>query len=426
MAIVAIVFVNARVVAPILKILLDIFRYVGGDSYRKNIQLHLDSIIRVLSIDSGAGKSVVILSHSLGTVIALNSLLSSEEWAQDARITLITLGSPIRRFFMRFFPGLFFPATIAAAADAVAERVADFRWINCYRPFDQVGAALGLSGLTNARDISTNQWRRIWNAHPNYWGDDLVLKSIARAMLETPMHSTVLQAQRERPASRRYVVTEWVDAAEKFRQRLTTQIIYFAAIAFLAAPLVATAVVAWTTYSRSMNSAAAAHFIETSGIDTLATVDYQTEWSPNQHGGHRTYKYTITYMSADGKDHRPPPIEHWDGLQPFEEATYEANMDTLSDYAKKHCPNPWGDLGGSVQTAFKFSPPCRLDGVRLRYARDHPELWVLPAFPPQRTWWDTLRDSAWQTFVTFLTFGAADWGIAIFVGPALIAMIAAY
>ena len=105
MAGVAIAFVTARVIAPSLKILLDIFRYIGSDTYREKIQLHLDSIIHGLSVDAGAGKQVVILSHSLGTVIAPQLFLSSEAWAEDARITLITLGSPIQRLFMRFFPG---------------------------------------------------------------------------------------------------------------------------------------------------------------------------------------------------------------------------------------------------------------------------------------------------------------------------------
>jgi len=416
MAGVAIVFVTAQVIAPSLKIALDIFRYIGSDTYRKKIQFHLDSLIRRLSVDGGAGKPVVILSHSLGTVIALHSLLSSEAWVEDARITLITLGSPIRRFFMRFFPGLFFPAAITAAADAVAERVAEFKWINCYRPFDQVGGALGLIGLTNARDISTHQWRRIWDAHPNYWGDDLVLKSIARAMLETK-YSAALQAQRK-PVNRRYIVTEWVDAAEKFRQRLAMQIIYVTASAFIAAPLVSTAVVARAKYSLSVSKAAEARVIEDSGIDTIATVAYETSFAPSARGGGSwRYSYTFTYTSADGEVHESPPVEHSKSMTagsivPFEESTYVADMDALFERAKSSCPN-----------SKSGSPPCRFDGVRLRYARDAPEHFVLPDFPTQRTWWYALHDSALLTFWAFMIFGITDYLLILFVGPALMAVV---
>ena len=206
--------ITVRTFAPSLKIALDIFRYIGNTSYRDKIQSHLNSEIQKLSGDGAKPpKPLFIVSHSLGTVIAIHSLLSSEVWSENARITLITLGSPVRRSFMRFFPGLFFPASITDVAAAIAGRVREFRWINCYRPWDQVGTALGLNGLAYARDLSTHQWNRIWNAHPDYWSDDHVLDTITKAIREIPVHSAV-RTQGERPAPRHFVVTEGVDAVE--------------------------------------------------------------------------------------------------------------------------------------------------------------------------------------------------------------------
>jgi hypothetical protein len=84
MAGLAIAFITLRAIAPSLKVILDIFRYIGSTTYREKIQLHLNSVIRGLSVDGGAPRLLLILSHSLGTVIALDSLLSSEEWGEDA------------------------------------------------------------------------------------------------------------------------------------------------------------------------------------------------------------------------------------------------------------------------------------------------------------------------------------------------------
>jgi alpha-beta hydrolase superfamily lysophospholipase len=41
------------------------------------------------------------VAHSLGTVIAIDAVLNSESFAPSDRITLITMGSPL----LRFFPG---------------------------------------------------------------------------------------------------------------------------------------------------------------------------------------------------------------------------------------------------------------------------------------------------------------------------------
>jgi hypothetical protein len=403
MAVFAIALITVRTIAPSLKVLLDIFRYIGITTYREKIQLHLNGLIREHFAVDRASRPMFILSHSLGTVIALHSLLSSEEWNKNARVTLITLGSPIRRFFMRYFPGLFFPASITTAAAIVAARVGRFRWINCYRPLDQVGTALGLGDLPYTRDISTNQWDRIWDAHPDYWGDDRVAHVIGRAILETPMHSAEAPEQCERSTPRHYIVTHWVDAAEKFRQAVSAAIFRVVAIAFLATLPVALAVIAWSDYSLSLSKPAEVSAIEASGISTLAAVTHwrQTLIVPNNPLVTYTDYYEITYKSLDGQA-RGATIEH-SSLAAFEEATYQANFEALFDYVKSHCPDvdprPVRRLEGRTDRRH------RCEDVRLRYDRDAPDHFVLLDFPPaKRTWWDVLRESALQIFATFCAF----------------------
>jgi hypothetical protein len=387
--------ITVRIFAPSLKVLLDIFRYIGGATYREKIQLHLNGVIRGLSAVDGAPRPVFIVSHSLGTVIALHSLLSSKEWNADARISLITLGSPIRRFFMRFFPGLFFPASIMPAATAVAARVRDFRWINCYRPLDQVGAALGLNCLAYARDISTNQWERIWDAHPNYWNDDHVAHVITRAILETPMHSADAH---ERLAPRHYIVSQWVDTAEKFRQAISAAIIRVFAIAFIISPPVSAAVVAWSNYSLRLSKAAEAGVIEATGISTLASVTHWRDIEPTP-GTWPSYTdhYEITYQSLDGQARRS--TISYANFNPFEEATYQANLEPLLNHVRSHCSDV--DPRPVTRVENELVRRCRCDDVRLRYDQDAPDHFVLPDFPAKRTWWDALRDSALQMGVTF-------------------------
>jgi hypothetical protein len=352
-------------------------------------------------------------------VIALHSLLSSEEWGENARITLITLGSPIRRFFMRFFPGLFFPASITTAAAAVATRVRNFRWINCYRPLDQVGTALGFRGLAYARDISTNQWERIWDAHPDYWSDDHVARVIMRAIVETPMHSVDALEQRERLGCPHYIVTEWVDAAERFRQAISAVIFRIVAIALLAAIPVSAAVVAWSNYSLSLSKAAEAGVIEATGISTLAAVIHwrKTIIVPNTPPSFTDY-YEITYKSLDGQA-RQSTISYSNHAT-FEVATYQVNVNALFDYVSSHCsdvdPRPMWRLDG------RSDRRCRCEDVRLRYDKDAPDHFVLLDFPAKRTWWDVLQDSFFQLVVTLAVFWLAGSLMMVVSGP-LISMV---
>src|SRR6185295_11752808 len=99
-------------------------------------------------------------------------------------IMLVTAGSPVVRWFFRFFPAVFFPPSVAAVSDLVRERVATFRWINVYRPFDYVGANLGLSRHGVGRDICTGQYGRWLSSHTNYWSDEAVTRLVRSVLAE--------------------------------------------------------------------------------------------------------------------------------------------------------------------------------------------------------------------------------------------------
>jgi hypothetical protein len=157
-----------------LKILLDIFRYIGDGSYRAATQQCVASKIS----GSGRPSEFIVVAHSLGTVIAVDSLVNSAAWQKTDVVTLVTLGSPLRRFFFRFFPNLYFPCTAARCANLISTHVGRFRWVNCYRPKDYVGTEIGFDRCHWTVGVDTKQSISLPKAHSNYWGDGEI-----RAML---------------------------------------------------------------------------------------------------------------------------------------------------------------------------------------------------------------------------------------------------
>src|ERR1700722_13367371 len=84
------------------------------------------------------------MTHSLGTVIAVDFLAQlPPEILEVKRVTLVTMGSPLQRYFCRFFPGIYAsPMTLDAFFRA---NIPAFRWINIYRKSDPIGSILETS-----------------------------------------------------------------------------------------------------------------------------------------------------------------------------------------------------------------------------------------------------------------------------------------
>jgi hypothetical protein len=165
---------------PVLKVLADIFRYLGDPEYRTMIQSDLDRCFGTLDL---VGKELFLVGHSLGSVIVVDALWrGANHLARCSSITLITLGSPLRRFFWRFFRSAIPRPDELEAGFHI--RYQSFRWINTYRPFDPFGTKLfDVPG----RDFSTRQYHRVlaW-AHTNYWSDRNVLGRVRRALTRPP------------------------------------------------------------------------------------------------------------------------------------------------------------------------------------------------------------------------------------------------
>lgn len=170
-----------KVVGPTLKILDDIACYIGDPKYRENIQKALFDTVRDKCLEN---RDVVFVGHSLGSVICAQFLSSNTEAFKSCQsVCLLTMGSPLHRYFYRFFPtSCPLPEQLAIM---LAHSIPRFKWVNIFRPFDPIGGELS-SGNKNIINRSTHQWRKmLFGAHTEYWSDPAVASAVASAFRDS-------------------------------------------------------------------------------------------------------------------------------------------------------------------------------------------------------------------------------------------------
>jgi hypothetical protein len=144
----------------------------------------LGDLARFVGDRQGDSPQLVIVAHSLGSVIALDYLCNWNTGDGSRDVTLITMGSPFRRFFLRWLPGVLFDRRPVRTIRRIRARHRSFRWVNVYRPWDYVGTSLPVPDAAFA-NRSTRQYLRL-NGHGDYWGDDVVLSTAEAALAALP------------------------------------------------------------------------------------------------------------------------------------------------------------------------------------------------------------------------------------------------
>jgi hypothetical protein len=161
-------------IAPPLKYLSDTFRYIGSETHRSRVQNLLTSKLEESTDDCD---HLIVLAHSLGSVIAVDTLLNStSKLTSVSRVSLVTMGSPIRRLFSRFFPTMYLP--ISVIAPVLRTHLNQFTWINVYRTFDFVGTRLS----DNESDVVEYDTGQRLRNHLDYWSDVEVAKFIFKGL----------------------------------------------------------------------------------------------------------------------------------------------------------------------------------------------------------------------------------------------------
>lgn len=176
LAVIALILVFT-VVYPVVKTLADICLYLGDKEHRVKLLRIVDASVMKQSAYTG---NIVLVGHSLGSVVALDYLRTNASKLSGAStVTLITMGSPIARFFHRFFP-FNYPKPVDILRD-LKKVVPGFLWLNIYRPLDPIGGNLGITENTYGYDRTTNQvfikkllQGKIFAQHEGYFEDERI------------------------------------------------------------------------------------------------------------------------------------------------------------------------------------------------------------------------------------------------------------
>jgi hypothetical protein len=158
------------VVLPAVDLVGDIAYYIGSVSRRAQIEKTMTKIME-WAAESAPNASILIVGHSLGSVLVTHSIIRLSECAGFShRILILTLGSPLR-FLSRVFP--LHVHTPAALADHYFKgTLVDF-WGNLWRDRDIVGKELGLDNTSRFAEKSLGDGR-----HSNYWCDERLWESV--------------------------------------------------------------------------------------------------------------------------------------------------------------------------------------------------------------------------------------------------------
>ena len=134
--------------------------------FRHNLRARLDRLVEDISAARGPYRRIILIGHSLGSVIAIDWLMRRQGADKDdSQFELMTLGSPYGAIFHHYFPHMFAPPQRPDLLPRIS------RWTNIYRENDFVGTSLAGGGID---DIVQPP-----RGHIGYFADNDVVREIA-------------------------------------------------------------------------------------------------------------------------------------------------------------------------------------------------------------------------------------------------------
>jgi hypothetical protein len=363
----------ARPLRGPIKVMIDAFRYLGERGYRTRIQQALDGAIQQARRNTGEDHDFVLVGQGLGTVIALDSVMHSHNWRTTDRVLLVTMGSPLRRYFLLLFPRILFPETIEDVVDVAAGRLHELRWMNVFRPGDYVGADLGLAAF-NGRDVSVERQRRVIGGHADYWLDLEVRQAFHRGLRQITQVRPLQIPMRD--AAHRLPHPPSVLAAFRIPSPIRR-------------PLVGTAL-SLATFGGMLWWVAAglgvlAPWIDDTpkslerGVVVYAAATHRREAVKHAHGLTFVHHWEFEFTDPDGvvknlRIKRDASDAFLDMRHPFDDRA-------LTQQVRAECTGSTGSLWPPNE---HMETPCTLQGVRLRYYPGDMTFFDLPDFPRRR------------------------------------------
>lgn len=367
--------VLARAFSKPIKYARDVFNYIGSPLIRQSMQSALTDTAEKLP----SNKNVVLACHSLGSVIAVDSLINSNAWKNLQSIVLITGGSPIHRWFQRFFAELFFPSDGHRLSEIVFRNAPVAAWINVFRKHDPVGASLDLPESGEIGEIETEKTDlKGFAAHSHYWSAPDVHDAIKKLWPTlTPGPAPELAVSYE-PTT---IPTSRVAA---FLERSIGPAIVLTGLAAIGFGV--------SNYFVSVNAKLEAnrHFVEQAlehGTRVTAKVAHRQYWRPDgggEYGGgsYEVQKFTFNYATPEGVPRKP--VEATEVLGNVVECCQLFDSVKLLEDSRP---------GDDLDDEYSFE-------IEVAYLEDATDKVAIPAYPP------TVEKIPWYYDLVFLVLFA--------------------
>lgn len=376
-------------VGVLLKVLLDITRYMGSPEYRAKLLEEFDRKISQIRF-RGEGHRFVLYAHSLGSVIALDSIVNSEIWQPYDEVQLVTFGSPIARFFIRFFPGYLFPPSIRDASNVAARRLGRFSWINIYRRWDYVGTRLGLETAKVGLEVCTGQRSKIASAHLGYWEDERVLhffkNSLTQVVPVLTDKTTAYEVDYSLPAA--HTDTSQYRVARMVRKSAILVVLLVIGIAGF------NFIQSRGAWMQSIDQEIVE--IQRQGERGIAAVTYYRTIEGS--GEDRSYLHHFMFELPEPYGELPS-FEIPDGLV-YGDYVYPFDYNALADFVLEDCTRAEKKKWWQIFKSSK-SIPCTRTEIPIWFKADNPESFWLPGFPTVRTFGDIASELLAMLILTF-------------------------
>ena len=203
-------FAAKRLFSEGLDFVADVVTYVSRRGRRERIQLALGEVVETVARWAPDSR-IIVVAHSLGTVLVRDTLLRHPEKLPAGRLVLMTMGSALPKM------SSFFPRHVMDAERSLKEFVHSGSvgfWLNVWRDSDFIGKGLGCTPGSTFAETSIGP-----GGHADYWGDSrtwevtaLLLEAVGEG---NPQNAVLRWRQRQEQA--RLAAEKELDDEQKLR-----------------------------------------------------------------------------------------------------------------------------------------------------------------------------------------------------------------
>lgn len=169
----AVILLIFRRAMPVLDLIGDVVFYVGQPERRRKAEAQMLRIINFVR-DSAPRADIIVVGHSLGSVLVSHSLKDAPTMPAPRRLLLTTLGSPLP-MMSHVFPG--YVLTPNQLLEIYSRcRPVSF-WMHLWRDSDWIGRSLHLQSTDSFAEVSVGD-----GGHPNYWADSRIWEKVIALM----------------------------------------------------------------------------------------------------------------------------------------------------------------------------------------------------------------------------------------------------